>query len=552
MKSRKLRIGILLDSFQIPAWIYRSIERVINSNSAEFSLIVIQQDAKVKNENDKIEKDKKTIVYRIFNKIDERLFLKTDNALEITNVQKLLSGIPILKVKPIRKGSVNEFESADIDEISKYGLDLFIKIGFDNLSGGILAVSKYGIWTYQFTGNLHGFWEVMKNQPETKGNLLALDKDGNCSSLIYSSSSSTYPFSPARNRNRSLWKSSSFLPRQIALLHLLGLKKFIVVTEEHPEYKDHDNQKGSEIPPSNLPCLWLITKLLIRNIQEMLSRLFHQDAWFLMFSMQPIGSLPFKDFKKIVPPGDRFWADPMVIQKENRYYIFIEEFVSKKKKAHISFFEMDQFGTCSTPVKVVETDYHLSYPCVFEWNNRYYMVPESAENRTIDLYECVEFPYKWEFKMHLMENIRAVDTTLLFYHGKWWLFTGITENEGSFPEVELFLFFSEDIFTRDWKSHPLNPIISDVKNARPAGRLFTRNGKLYRPSQDCSITYGYGFDLNEILVLSENEYHEESVVAVRPDWDRKISATHTYGTDGQFQIIDAYTIRRKIPLVPSR
>ena len=545
MKSGKLRIGILLDSFQIPAWIYRSLERVIKSNYAEFSLIVLQQSSKVKNENDRILKDKRTIVYQIFNKIDERLFLRVDNALEISNVQKLLPGVPVIKVKPIKKDSANYLEPADIDEIRQYGLDLFIKVGFDTLRGDILAASKYGVWTYWFIGNPHGFWEVIKGQSETKGNLLTLDKDGNSSSLICSSSSSTYSFSPARNRNRSLWKSSSFLPRQVARLHYLGIKKFIVETEKYPKDKDPHHQKGSEIPPSNLLCLWLIARLLIRNIHEMFSRLFYQDAWFLMFDMEPFGSIPFRDFKKIIPPRDRFWADPMVIKKENRNYIFIEEFVSKTKKAHISVFEVDQFGTHSMPVNILETDYHLSYPYVFEWNNQYYMVPESAENGTIDLYECVEFPFKWEYKMHLMDNVKAVDTSLLFYHEKWWLFTGISENEGSFPEVELFLFFSDDLFTQDWKPHPLNPIISDVKNARPAGRIFTRDGKLYRPSQDCSITYGYGFDLNEILVLSENEYREESVVAVRPDWNKKISATHTYGTDEQFQIIDAYTTRRK-------
>jgi len=125
------------------------------------------------------------------------------------------------------------------------------------------------------------------------------------------------------------------------------------------------------------------------------------------------------------------------------------------------------------------------------------------------------------------------------------LFTGISENEGSFPEVELFLFFSDELFTSQWKPHPLNPIVSDVKKARPAGRVFEKDGKLYRPSQDCSKSYGYGFDLNRILVLSETEYREERDVAVRPDWDKKIIATHTYGAEGLFRMVDAYAKKRK-------
>jgi hypothetical protein len=177
---------------------------------------------------------------------------------------------------------------------------------------------------------------------------------------------------------------------------------------------------------------------------------------------------------------------------------------------------------------------------------KYFMVPEAAENRTIDLYECAEFPRQWKFKTNLMKNVKAVDTTLFHYNGKWWLFTGMAENEGSFPLVELFLFFSGDLFAGEWDSHPLNPIVSDIKKSRPAGRLFTRNGKIFRPSQDCSKFYGYGFDLNEVLLLSETEYLEKRMTSVRPHWDKKIQGTHTFSREGELTIIDAFMRRRKL------
>jgi hypothetical protein len=326
---------------------------------------------------------------------------------------------------------------------------------------------------------------------------------------------------------------------------LLGEKKFILETEKYCCEDDPRIRKGTETPPTNLMSLWLTARLLIRIVREIFYRIFFLDGWFLLFDLGSNGSIPYKDFKKIVPPRDRFWADPNIIQKDNRHIIFIEEYLMKMRKGRISVFELDQFGKHTIPVSILEKEYHLSYPFVFERNDRFYMVPESAANKTIDLYECIEFPNKWVHKMTLMENVRAVDSTLFYYHGKWWLFTGISENEGSFPEVELFLFFSDDLFTREWTPHPLNPIVSDIKKARPAGRIFEKDGKLFRPSQDCSKTYGYGFDLNKILVLSETEYREESDVAVRPDWDKKIIATHTFGTEGRFRMVDAYTKKRK-------
>jgi hypothetical protein len=206
---------------------------------------------------------------------------------------------------------------------------------------------------------------------------------------------------------------------------------------------------------------------------------------------------------------------------------------------------MDERGNFGSPVPVLQRDYHLSYPFVFPWDGKYYLVPESAGNKTIDLYECVDFPYKWKIKMNLMEDILAVDTTLFYFNKKWWLFTGIGDNAGSFPQVELFLFYADELCTQEWASHPLNPIVSDVKRARPAGRIFMRDGKIFRPSQDCSKTYGYGFDLNEILSLSESQYRETKAVSVRPDWDEGTRGTHTFARAGKLTMIDAYRRKRK-------
>jgi hypothetical protein len=144
-----------------------------------------------------------------------------------------------------------------------------------------------------------------------------------------------------------------------------------------------------------------------------------------------------------------------------------------------------------------------------------------------------------------MKNVKAVDTTLVYDQGKWWLFAAIAEQEAAAPQVELFLFYSEELFTDQWRAHPMNPIVSDVKRARAAGSIFEKNRKLFRPSQYCSSTYGYGFDLNEIVILSETEYFERTVSSVRPEPAKGIHATHTYSTRENLTMIDALTRRFK-------
>jgi hypothetical protein len=289
----------------------------------------------------------------------------------------------------------------------------------------------------------------------------------------------------------------------------------------------------------------LAAKLFRINLKEILSRYYFLDAWFLMFDFNEHISVPPLKFKEMLPPKGKFWADPMVIQNGDCHYVFIEEYDYTRSKGHISVIKIDPQGNFSQPELVLDQPYHLSYPCVFEWNERYYLIPESAEHHTIDLYECVEFPDKWKFKMCLMENVSAVDTTVFYEQGKWWMFTGLAENEGAFPEVELFLFSADTLFTKEWRAHPRNPIVSDVNNARPAGKIFRKDGKLFRPAQNGSITYGFGIHLNQILLLSESDYREETVVSITPNWDKKVLATHTYGSEGNLNIVDAHTRRHR-------
>jgi hypothetical protein len=196
-------------------------------------------------------------------------------------------------------------------------------------------------------------------------------------------------------------------------------------------------------------------------------------------------------------------------------------------------------------VPVLEAPYHLSYPFIFEFENGIYMLPESNGNRTIELYKCTEFPFKWAFQKNLMKDCRAVDPTLIQWQGRWWLFVAQVETEGSSLWDELFLYHSDSPLSDHWAAHPRNPVVSDVKSARPAGRCFVRNGRLYRPSQNCSPHYGYGFNLCEITKLTENEYEERVVERVEPNWDEEVVSTHTFNYEAGLTIIDGQLHRRR-------
>jgi hypothetical protein len=73
----------------------------------------------------------------------------------------------------------------------------------------------------------------------------------------------------------------------------------------------------------------------------------------------------------------------------------------------------------------------------------------------------------------------------------------------------------------------MNPIVSDVRCARPGGALFRRNGVLYRPAQNSDITYGRSIAVMEITELTPDRYAERLAFRIEPDWLPKIYGCHT-------------------------
>lgn len=235
------------------------------------------------------------------------------------------------------------------------------------------------------------------------------------------------------------------------------------------------------------------------------------------------------------PPG-RYWADPFLFQHEGRRYIFHEEYRYHQGKGVISVIEVHSDGSFSPSVPVLARSYHLSYPGVFQWGNDVYMIPETRQNRTVELYRADDFPTSWQLVRALFEGVQAVDPTLFAHDGKLWLFTSMAAGGGSTCE-KLFLFHGHSL-TGPWTSHPQNPIVDDLGSARPAGRLFWRGGQLLRPSQDCTRGYGRGLVFNLVEVINEKEYRESRITRVDPSWLPGNVATHTYAQDEGYEAVD--------------
>ena len=301
------------------------------------------------------------------------------------------------------------------------------------------------------------------------------------------------------------------------------------------------------VTPSNLELARVLCRHYWRFARKKIRELFYFDQWYLMYAVAHSNapSTSVWRFPEVLPPKDRFWADPFLLYRDGKYYVFFEDFCYATQKGHISYFVLDERGNRTEPKKIIDQPYHLSYPFLFEYQGETYMIPESAQNRTIELYRCLKFPEKWGPAAVLMRNIYAVDATLHQADGLWWMFVNVRENDGGSSCEELFLFFSSDPLSADWTPHPANPVVSDVKSARPAGRIFEMNGELYRPSQDSSRGYGYAIRINRIEMLTTTEYREVCISGIEPNWNPAVTAVHTLNFQGNVTFLDGLKRRGK-------
>lgn len=171
------------------------------------------------------------------------------------------------------------------------------------------------------------------------------------------------------------------------------------------------------------------------------------------------------------------------------------------------------------------------------------MIPETAGNSTLEIYRCERVPDRWTLHSVIREGVKAFDATLWPDAGRWWMFVNVAEpNADACDELHL---FSSETPLGPWSPCGDNPIVSDVRYARPAGPLFARNGARYRPSQDDSRGYGHSVVISRVEALGAGGYRETIVDRVSPGWRSDVIRVHTLGAAGRLRVVDCMVERTR-------
>lgn len=238
-------------------------------------------------------------------------------------------------------------------------------------------------------------------------------------------------------------------------------------------------------------------------------------------------------------PSLNYWyADPFICGHEGKEYVFAEVMDYWQGVGRIGVAEVIDKQIQDFKI-IIKEPFHMSFPHIFQQEERWYMVPETGSSRQMRLYEATSFPYEWKLSAILKENVNWVDTVFRF----------INENKA----IGL---------TYDFDEKVAKPIVLDMENKtmeiiqvdgtysleRPGGTFYTKEGKMYRVLQDCVRCYGDFMHVFEVKECNEKcideievgEIHAQDIV-----FDDSIQKeyTHTYNRDEIYEIIDYRTER---------
>ena len=516
---------------EMPKWEQECIDHLVSSGMAELSLVILD-DQQNYPPRSLAEKVKSVGLSKLFFQIYMRTVYRPSSG-KMVPTAGWYEAAPKISCIVDKKGKFSQhFKARDLETIRGYNLDFIIRFGFNIIRGEVLKAARYGVWSFHhdneviYRGGPPCFWEIYKKDAETGVILQRITHKLDGGIILKKGILRTKSYAYSRNIDHAYFESAKW-PAWVCKDILNGNAGYLddaPTTTTAPIYKQ----------PGNIEFVKWTGIILSNIVKKMWDRLFITQQWNIIFLNTDINDF-LKDPKattgKLLPLKNKktFNADCFGIKHEQGYVIFIEELDhSTTGNGVIKGLMLDGTGN------ILEEFYpegfpevHLSYPTINKIDGRYYIIPEAAATGNIELFEATDFPKKWKRAAVLMEGAKYTDPTLLQHNSKFWLF--YTIHGSNFDgDLHLHIAYAESL-TGPYTTHSGNPVKISARSARPAGTFFlNREGKLIRPAQNFSKTYGGSIVLNEVLTLTEHKYEESEI--------EEIKSPHPVYKDGMHNI----------------
>ncbi len=229
---------------------------------------------------------------------------------------------------------------------------------------------------------------------------------------------------------------------------------------------------------------------------------------------------------------DRFFADPFLWYRDkDYYYVLCEEMTFWEQKGVISLLKIQKDSYKLVEKKIViDEPTHLSFPFCEE--NGDYVIPESVKSG-----QCKKYIFNKRHELISSEVIfdeGLIDSSFITdKNGDEWMFTA----KSNFPNKELFLYYknAEGVY----QPAKNNPVESNIRTTRSAGKFFSIDQKLYRPVQDCLGRYGQQTKILEMESISKDGVKYKEVATLNSFENPPYCQTfHTFNVYDDIIVVD--------------
>ncbi len=538
----RLRFGIMCDGTSFPAWQARCIRTLIDSEGATPELLIVNPERPLSySRGQQVQRllTGKVTLFRLY----ERLTSKASLASAEVDLAGVLTGVQRIECKVRRKGRFSEyFEKEDLEAIRERDLDFVLRFSYGIIRGSILEVPRYGVWSFhhddpdRYRGTPPGFWEIFHRDPVTGTILQRLTTRLDGGVILHKGYFPTIGHSWVENRDAAFMGAADWparMCRQIMAGDTACFEADPVATEA-PIF----------LQPTNLEMLKAFWVMSQNRLSNQYRSLFATEQWNVGMVPQPVESFLGAPSEGTVvtdvqwapqAKGADFIADPFGLSDQDT--VLVEEFDYAAQRGRISALPRTA-GGFGEPRTVLQCPEHLSYPYLLEEDGQVYCIPETADAREVRLYRLSGSPGdadSWELDTVLFRGLAVLDATVFQHEGRHWL---LCTNADDQAHAKL-LGFHAPALRGPWTAHALNPLKTDIRGSRPAGRPFVHEGKLYRPAQDSEHGYGSAVAIYQVEQLTPTQFRESRVTTLRPDTNGPYpDGLHTLVSVGGETIID--------------